>query len=271
MLQAPGRPILEKGTSSTSNPKEGGQSSSRLPPPALFQGPPSRNASNVSIAFPGSNAAAIGQPLAATVGHPPRFPHIPDSEDPLLPSSSRNIVSDVKNENDRTDAVWAEMQNTLAEVELSASSGSHLFSAAHAKALDDLRTSQLALAQAWAKSEADEGISHYPEDSAEPQGKPAAQSSQGQSKKGNSEGNPDMNLEEQTQRDIESARKRREANDRYFQQVNNGVLDVVAKLDEVARAMKQVEKETREIWSESESSASPGVTERTESPMTTRS
>jgi len=36
--------------------------------------------------------------------------------------------------------------------------------------------------------------------------------------------------------------------DRYFQRVNAGVLDVVAKLEEVAKAMKGVEIESREIW-----------------------
>ena len=45
----------------------------------------------------------------------------------------------------------------------------------------------------------------------------------------------------------------REANDKYFQRVNEGVLDVVAKLEEVASAMKAVEQESRDIWGETES------------------
>ncbi|WP_248790891.1 hypothetical protein, partial [Escherichia coli] len=61
-------------------------------------------------------------------------------------------------------------------------------------------------------------------------------------KPGKGDGKPsaftnNKNLEEETERDIQLARKRREANDRYFEQVNRGVLDVVSKLDEVAGAM----------------------------------
>ena len=62
------------------------------------------------------------------------------------------------------------------------------------------------------------------------------------------------NLEEETERDIRLARKRREANDRYFSQVDRGVLEVVSKLDEVAGAMRRVERESREIWDESSDS-----------------
>jgi len=60
-------------------------------------------------------------------------------------------------------------------------------------------------------------------------------------------------FEEEAEMDIALAKKRREANDRYFQRVNKGVLDVVAKLEEVAKAMKAVELESREIWRERDS------------------
>jgi len=60
-------------------------------------------------------------------------------------------------------------------------------------------------------------------------------------------------MEKETEADILLARKRRETNDRYFQRVNEGVLDVVAKLEEVANAMKAVEQESRDIWGENES------------------
>jgi septum formation topological specificity factor MinE len=60
-------------------------------------------------------------------------------------------------------------------------------------------------------------------------------------------------LEEETEQDILLARNRREANDKYFQRVNEGVLDVVAKLEEVANAMKAVEQESRDIWGETDS------------------
>jgi hypothetical protein len=57
----------------------------------------------------------------------------------------------------------------------------------------------------------------------------------------------------ETESDILLARKRREANDRYFQRVNDGVLNVVAKLEDVAGAMQLVERESRDIWGEDES------------------
>jgi len=60
-------------------------------------------------------------------------------------------------------------------------------------------------------------------------------------------------LEEETEVDILLARKRREANDRYFQRVNQGVLDVVAKLEDVAVAMRAVEQESKDIWAGDES------------------
>ncbi len=153
------------------------------------------------------------------------------------------------------------MQNTLADVELSAMNPSHVFGAGHAKALEDLRTAQLGLAQAWAKSAADEvqgegggGVSDGEEDGvvgamgtkASPEKKGKAGVAVGSSFANN------KNLEEETDRDIELARKRRDANDRYFSQVNKGVLDVVGRLDEVASAMRRVEKESREIWESSD-------------------
>lgn len=53
--------------------------------------------------------------------------------------------------------------------------------------------------------------------------------------------------------DIEAAKLRREANDRYFYKIQKGVLDVVDKLEGVAQAMGKVERESREVWAGSES------------------
>jgi hypothetical protein len=64
---------------------------------------------------------------------------------------------------------------------------------------------------------------------------------------------PRGRLEEDTENDIALARKRREANDRYFRKVNTGVMDVVQKLEEVAKAMKGVETESKEIWGDQDS------------------
>lgn len=244
--------------------------SQRLPPPSLFQGPPSRNASHISLALPGASPSELHAPSQ------PRASRIPPASSfagPLpitsggRPPTGFNTSPRTQragagaNNADRADALWAEMQNTLAEVELSAMNSSHVFGASHAKALEDLRTSQLSLAQAWAKSEADEMgdaktdlnfSSTGAEVSIGPSlGSPKIQ----QVKKGDKERDAKRDLEEETERDILLARKRREANDRYFQQVNNGVLHVVGKLEEVAAAMRRVERESREIWSESDSGA----------------
>ena len=56
---------------------------------------------------------------------------------------------------DRTNALWAEMQATLADVELSAAQGTHFFGPAHGTALEELRKAQVALAGAWGRSVAE--------------------------------------------------------------------------------------------------------------------
>ena len=157
------------------------------------------------------------------------------------------------------------MQATLAEVELSASRGTHFFGPEHSAALEELRASQIALAQAWARSEVDEIVEHPGEGQGEVSDagvkaqsvKPTSKGDTGETKsKGKSVG---MGLEEETEEDILLARRRREANDKYFWRVNNGVLDVVGKLEGVAVAMGKVERESREIWTESESIGSGSI------------
>lgn len=139
------------------------------------------------------------------------------------------------------------MQNTLAEVELSAEKTNHLFSGEHAQALEELRTAQLALAQAWQRNENDaDPLESSKQDQGVKSGPSAAANAP-------DAGGAIKGMEEETEADILMARKRREANDRYFQRVNAGVLDVVAKLEDVALAMRKVEKESRDIWSETES------------------
>lgn len=104
------------------------------------------------------------------------------------------------------------------------------------------------MAQAWARSEADETLENPGErengglkDTGADGGRAGSETGKG--------------LEDSTEEDILLARKRREANDEYFYRVQSGVLDVVSKLDEVALAMGKVERESREIWSGSESVA----------------
>lgn len=188
---------------------------------------------------------------------------------------------------DRTDALWAEMQATLEEVELSASGGTHIFGPDHERKLSELRMAQIALAQAWARSEADDAIgttgggnAKSAAADAEGAAAPADGAGKGEgtggaatdggakSSAGTGSGRPGSSgaggpgglgakLEEETEVDILLARKRREANDRYFQRVNQGVLDVVAKLEEVAIAMRAVEQESKDIWAEGENDSAP--------------
>ncbi|KAK7948800.1 uncharacterized protein PG986_009686 [Apiospora aurea] len=220
-----------------------------------------------------TNAATVAQGLTAQPhehGRPRRRPvprlHTGDS--------SRSV--------DRTDALWAEMQATLEEVELSASGGTHVFGPEHDRKLADLRAAQIALAQAWARSEADDAIETTGAGTDEVRdlkgalggmGLAAASgvapgatmkggdtdpgrstigtgSAAGPSSSGRGADRFGAALEEETETDILLARKRREANDQYFSRVDQGVRDVVAKLEEVAVAMHAVEQESRDVWGE---------------------
>ncbi|KAH0846457.1 hypothetical protein AYO21_07108 [Fonsecaea monophora] len=256
----------------------------RLPPPALFQGPPSKNASHISLVLPTDRPPAEAEGSAQhgqrKIIRPSRVPPA-SSFSGTSPSQLRRPTAGTDEDDQRAEQLWAEMQRTLADVEISAMNTSHVFGSSHLRALEELRTAQLSLAQTWAKIEADESLDHdfdivsqkesnlsatldsktsataatqrpkgtgpgtgttaspaTGKDGASPDGKPSAFTN-------------DKNLEEETERDLQLARKRREANDRYFSQVNKGVLDVVSKLDEVAGAMRRVERESREIWDES--------------------
>ncbi|EXJ80032.1 hypothetical protein A1O3_08318 [Capronia epimyces CBS 606.96] len=261
----------------------------RLPPPALFQGPPSKNASHISLVLPGDRVP--GAPPDAE--HPPRM-HRPARVPAASSFSGPALRQPLADADDRrAESLWAEMQKTLADVEVSAMNTSHVFGASHAKALEDLRAAQLSLAQTWAKTEADElhdhefniaaannNINHININtevvgqldtgtSTPVNPSPGLNPSKGtKGTKGTNKGDgngkrsaftSNKNLEEETERDIQLARKRREANDRYFKQVNRGVLDVVSKLDEVAGAMRRVERESREIWDESSDSSLSGT------------
>ena len=265
----------------------------REPPPSLFLGPPSQNASYVSL--PGVTAAPNPSNLNPTRAPlirqrsqrmPPRNATLDGPQESAAGTSlqrppARGEDSEVRKQADRTDALWAEMQSTLEEVELSVANGTHVFGPAHSKALEELRAAQIGLAQAWARSEADDAVESADRESkalgskatagmlgsegksvldtlgtdgvrgstiASGSGRPGSSGAAAAERMGSK-------LEEETEADILLARRRREANDKYFQRVNGGVLDVVAKLEEVANAMKAVEQESRDIWGETESDA----------------
>ncbi|OGM44158.1 hypothetical protein ABOM_007029 [Aspergillus bombycis] len=228
--------------------------SARLPPPVLFQGPPtSHNGSNISLtpAMPPVSPGGGVQRPELQRNRSSRHHGGLETPGSLSPFLSR---TQSKGEIDRSDAIWQEMQNALSEVELSAVASEHVFGEKHSEALEDLRTKQLKLAQAWARSEADEVVD--PKNAASKSQSRPRVSSRGTSPTGEPTAPDDAsqrNLDEETEKDILLARERREANDRYFDRVNNGVLDVVAKLEEVAQAMRAVERESRDIWSDNES------------------
>lgn len=272
--------------SQPTNSKPNAARETRDPPPSLFMGP-SQNASHVSLALQPtststSNLSTSRAPLIRQLSQlstliPGR--NLDIQPDPgvgtPLPRTRQKPDSEVKKQADRTDALWAEMQGTLDEVELSATNGTHVFGPDHGKALEGLRAAQIHLAQAWARSEADDAV----ESSADKEGKAigskigaAAFGSEGRGALDTLDTDGGMGstapsggsgivtaermgskMAEETEADILLGRKRREANDRYFQRVNDGVLDVVEKLELVASAMRIVEQESREIWGDSES------------------
>ncbi|KAJ8059701.1 hypothetical protein OCU04_011349 [Sclerotinia nivalis] len=266
------------------SPKSKSKRPIRDPPPVLFT-TPSQNASHVSIegglALVPSNQSSTLYPTTSknSLVHQ-RSQRLPlrtnfDGPTDTAPLSSISRVGRAPSEGQkqaaRTDALWAEMQSTLEEVELSAVNATHVFGPEHSRALEELRKTQIALAQAWARSEADDVVDEGRKGdigggtlgsegksaldgpgmtvtSGTDGGRSTATSgahSGGAEKMGSK-------LEEDTKADIVLARKRREANDRYFQRVNEGVLDVVAKLEEVASAMRSVEQESRDIWGDNE-------------------
>src|SRR5277367_4262992 len=161
------------------SPKSKGKQ--REPPPSLFLGPPSQNASHVSlpgILIPGNNLVASPNAMASPSSNTAqRAPLIRQRSQRIIPRSNldgpvdagsvplprtslprQQQAAEGQKQVDRTDALWAEMQSTLEEVELSAVNGTHVFGAEHNKALEELRTAQIALAQAWARSEADTAV-----------------------------------------------------------------------------------------------------------------
>lgn len=266
-----------------------GKSKTRDPPPSLFlhPSPAASHASLPALAGEVAGAVSASGPTASGGPSPLRAARDQDS------SSRRNAAQAFRSPlamppqlggtgaplprlessraTDRTDALWAEMQATLEEVELSASGGTRVFGPDHDRKLGELRAAQIALAQAWARSEADEAIEtagamdvkslRTAEDGGKATDAAGASTAgtgslrPGSSGVGGGAGGHErlgQKLEEETEVDILLARKRREANDRYFQRVNQGVLDVVAKLEDVAVAMRAVEQESKDVWAENE-------------------
>lgn len=172
------------------------------------------------------------------------------------------------------------MQSTLDEVEMTAQSSTHVFGESHAKALDDLRNAQIALAYAWGRgneesgllnSTANEDISQFSMNSdrrqsttdstaggqtrhrADTQASASTVLSDESTRSDETAKESRVQMEDETAEDIRRASERRGKNEEYFHMVEKSVNDVVGKLDVVAEAMRGVEAESRSLWSGSSS------------------
>jgi hypothetical protein len=295
------------------------QSSQRLPAPSLFVGPPSLNASNVSLtrantdtsqnsravpssAIPGPASPSLTQtPLSRSntglsrqntnlsrqntnlsrqntrdalsrqntnISIQPRPDGLQVPEDNTqaaaggvgLGLANTTIDEEVKRQRPRRgtavlDAHWAALQSTLSDVELSAASSAHVFNINHAKALEELRAAQVELARAWGQTDS-EDVSTLPSASDLKTNKEqAAKKDDDKQHHGNHHKDQEKQAEQNERKlstattlDLTSAARRREASDKYFAAVKEGVADVVRKLDGVADAMREVEMQSRDIW-----------------------
>ncbi len=272
-------PALSK---TTSNPQ-------RQPPPSLFLGPPSRDASYVSlpsVLLPGAHASSIGAPNIQShrnpsLRHPSGFNASargsegkeasaqPSSSPPLgrLPTYDfyRPEPAAEQRHADHAEALWAEMQSTLEDVELSATNDTHVFGPEHTKALAELRNAQIALAEAWAKSEMDEAEKAMePKPTAKkastfPKSDMGKETGSDAGRRGSGPDKEETAREGQPEDDGSSAQRQREENDRFFERINRGVEGVMAKLDDVASAMRAVERESRDVWSENATSRTTSI------------
>lgn len=190
-------------------------------------------------------AAATVPPAAAT------------RADGVLSPFTRTQRGNQQSDVDRSDAMWADMQRTLQAVELSASRGTHFFGRGHPAALEELRSAQIELARAWSR-EREETTGNLERDS----GKKGDKNDVDREKDGRKNSSSEETMDE-TEADMATARRRREASDRYFERVSRHVDEVTERLEDVAVAMGKVEEESREGWSEDESLDSGSVTSGT--------
>ena len=157
----------------------------------------------------------------------------------------------------RMESLWAEMQDTLDEVELNvAASRPRVFGKVHAERLEELRKAQVALAAAWGRGEGEDGEADRRDGKEEGVAGLGGEAKAEQMVSGNEKRQADEqmeSIEEEAEGDMAAAKRRREVNDRYFERVNRGVKEVVKRLATVAAAMEGVEKESREIWGDDES------------------
>jgi len=247
---------------------------SRLPAPTLFVGPPSRNASQLSVSRQGQglDPTKSRDPLTrqrSVLGRSGNTKDGPEGKD------KDHALPTLKKASEReADAKWREMQSTLNEVELTAQSSTHVFGESHAAALEELRRAQIELARAWGRGNEDKASPTHPQIDRFGEAESIARDRQ-TGVTGRNRGDTDASvstvlsdesvlssstarsqLEDETAQDIKLASERRAANEAYFKKVEGGVKEVVKKLEVVAEAMRGVEGESRSLWSQSSGSRS---------------
>lgn len=267
----------------------------RLPAPLLFVGPPSRNASSLSVSRQTGDANSLKPSRDPLIGHRSTLSRTllhENGRPTSLTEAGKDKPTPLTKPDDNTiDTKWKEMQATLNEVELTAQSSTHVFGASHGAALDDLRRAQIELARAWARGNEDKDSDLDPQDTdiniqrfrgaedlavdssfkgGRPRGSTmdsastalsdeSVSTTEGPAGDGGMHGGRRGNgtqQEDETAQDIRLASERRAANEAYFRKVDGSVKDVVAKLQVVAEAMREAEGESRSLWSGSESGRS---------------
>ncbi|KAF1353956.1 hypothetical protein BDV97DRAFT_278922, partial [Delphinella strobiligena] len=233
----------------------------RLPAPSLFVAPPSVNASNLDLSKSAtkesvqSNSTKSNSNTIQGISHfpppPPDARHLPQSQ-----SDADDEQEQQRRQRRPTavlDAHWAALQSTLSDIELSASGVSHVFGPNHASALDDLRKAQVELARAWAgesnasiAADTKPGTANTSSSNPHNDGR-SNKSTPSQDKAKDTAHTRGVSVKE-ADADLDAAEQRRKESDAYFQKVKEGVADVVRKLDDVSRAMRHVEMESRDIW-----------------------
>jgi len=225
----------------------------RLPAPVLFVGPPSRNASQLSVSRQANDS---------TLGKPGRDPltrqklalskaYEPDAESK---SKHKDAVPTIRKASEKDlDAKWREMQSTLNEVELTAQSSTHVFGESHAAALDELRKAQVELARAWGRGNEEKAKQAAGDNSQSVMINrfEGVENRDGQRKRTNTNASASTMLSDESGTSTGTVRSTASQMESYFQKVDEGVKDVVAKLEAVAAAMRGVESESRSLWSES--------------------
>ncbi|CAD0099957.1 unnamed protein product, partial [Aureobasidium mustum] len=243
------------------------QSSQRLPAPSLFVGPPSHNASNASLTRANTDtsqnsrsvpSSAIPGPSSPSLNHNTSLSRSNTATSRQNNASLSRQNTNLSRQNTR-DALT--LQSTLSDIELSAGSSAHVFGTGHAKALEELRAAQVELARAWGQTDS-EDVSTLPTKEARSPDAAQQRNSKDASKEATQDKHQSNNHKEQekqaeqnerklstaTTLDLTSAARRREASDKYFAAVKEGVAEVVRKLDGVADAMREVEMQSRDIW-----------------------